>query len=188
MTLQQPGLAHSADPATLSPASAESLARLKSQVGAIPNLARRMADAPVLIDAFVTLRERFHEHATLPRPDRELVFLSNAVENGCRYCTAIHTAFALKEGVSSEAVEAVRAGRLPEDRRLAALVGFARILLRQRGRVTAEELDHFCSGGYTAGQALELIAAAAMSTLANFAGRFTQAPLDDFLEAHRVIA
>jgi uncharacterized peroxidase-related enzyme len=160
------------------------LARLKESVGSIPNLAAAMATSPALIDAFVTLRAMFHGHSTLSRAERELVFLTNAVENGCGYCTAIHSAFALKEGASPTSVAAIRANDLPVNPREAALVEFDRALLRNRGRVDTAGVQRFVAAGFTAAQALELIAAAALSTIANYSGRLTQAPLDEFLRPH----
>jgi uncharacterized peroxidase-related enzyme len=167
------------------PAKAQpALARLKESVGAIPNLAAAMATSPALIDAFVTLRAVFHGHSTLSRAERELVFLTNAVENGCGYCTAIHTAFALKEGTSAESVTAIRAKGVPANPREAALVEFDRTLLRNRGRVDPAIVQRFIAAGFTAAQVLELIAAAALSTIANYSGRLTEVPLDEFLLPH----
>jgi uncharacterized peroxidase-related enzyme len=166
--------------------SQPALARLQASVGAVPNLAAAMAASPTLIDGFVTLRTLFHEHSTLQKADRELLFLTNAVENGCGYCTAIHTAFGLQVGLSPATVEAVRAQHLPDDAREAALVRFDRLLLRGRGRVEPEDIRAFIAAGFTPEQALELIAAAALSTLANFSGRLTGVALDEFLQPHAV--
>src|SRR5688572_27588494 len=69
-------------------ASQPVLQRLREEVGAIPNLAGAMAESPVLIDAFVTLRSLFHAKSSFSPVERELLFLVNAVENGCEYCTA----------------------------------------------------------------------------------------------------
>ena len=166
--------------------SRDALARLKAAVGGVPNLAAVMASSPALIDSFVTLRTLFHAHSTFTKPERELIFLTNALENGCAYCSAIHTAFAHQEGLAAEAIQAVREKRLPADPRLAALVAFDRQLIRQRGRVSDAEVEAFLRAGFAPAQALELIAGAALSTLANFTGRLSQAPLDEFLVAHRL--
>jgi uncharacterized peroxidase-related enzyme len=167
--------------------SQPALDRLKKAVGAVPNLAAIMATSPTLIEAFVGLRTAFHTHSTLSPAERELVFLTNAVENGCSYCTAIHTLFALKEGASPDSVGAIRERRTPKAARDATLVEFDRQVLRQRGRVDDATVEGFIAAGFTAAQVLELIAAAALSTLANYSGRLTGAPLDEFLKPHAVI-
>jgi uncharacterized peroxidase-related enzyme len=175
-------------PASAPAASHDALARLQASVGGVPNLAAAMAASPALIDGFVTLRALFQQHSTFTAPEREIVSLCNAVENGCGYCTAIHSAFGSKAGLTTEAIDAVRQGQTPADARLAALVGFNRELNRRRGRVGDAEIEAFMLAGFTTAQALELIAAAAISTLANYAGRLTGAPLDEFLLPHRMTA
>ncbi len=170
------------DPALAPAASQPALTRLRQAVGGVPNLAAAMAGSPALIEAFETLRTLFHQHSSLTRPERELVLLVNATENDCRYCTAIHSLFGTKEGLPAEAIEAVRAKRPPADPRLAALAAFARRLISQRGMVSPSDLESFLAGGFKPEQALELVAAAAVSTLANYSGRLTQPALDEFLQ------
>src|SRR5262245_23715027 len=77
-------------------ASKPALERLRAAVGMVPHLAAAMAESTVLIEAFVGLRETFRR-GTFSPVEREALSLANAVENGCRYCTAIHATFALKE-------------------------------------------------------------------------------------------
>lgn len=170
------------DPAQAPAASQPALARLRQAVGGTPNLAVAMAGSPALIEAFETVRALFHQHSTFSTPERELVFLVNATENGCGYCTAIHSLFGTKEGLPAAAIEAVRAKRLPADPRLAALAAFARRLISQRGLVSPSDWEQFLAAGFKSEQAIELVAAAALSTMANYAGRLTQPTLDGFLQ------
>ncbi len=172
---------HSRDTA---PAASKSvLDRLKTSVGMVPNLAAAMAESPTLIDAFVTLREIFGRGSFAP-VERELLLLTNAVENGCRYCAAIHSTFGMQAGLSREDVARVRAGGVPQEARLAALCCFDRKVLRERGRVAGADLAIFEQAGFTRAQALEVLAAAAMSSMANYAGRMTQTPPDEAIRAN----
>ena len=173
-------------PAVAPASSQAALARLKAEVGGVPNLAAVMSTSPALIEAFVTLRALFQAHSTFTKPEREIIFLTNAIENGCGYCAAIHTAFARQAGLAAETIDAVREGKLPADARLAALVGFDRQLLRQRGRVDSAEVEAFMLAGFAREQALELLAATAISTLANYTGRLSRPPLDEFLALHQL--
>lgn len=145
-----------------------------------------MSSSPALLEACVTLRTLFHAYSTFTKPERELIFLTNALGNGCGYCTAVHTAFGHKEGVAPEAMRSVREGGLPADPRLAALVAFDRLLIRHRGHVHEAATTAFLGAGFSPARALELIAAAALSTLANFTGRLTHPELDAFIEPHRL--
>src|SRR5262247_1561820 len=88
------------------------LHNLKGAIGMIPNLAAAMSESPELLKGFLTVREIFYGGTFTPG-EIQLLALSNALENGCRYCMALHSAFALKEGVSRDTVEALRAGRSP---------------------------------------------------------------------------
>lgn len=147
----------------------------------IPNLAAAMSESPQLIEAFATLREQLETRGTFAAAERELVSLLNAVENGCRYCTAIHATFGAKLGLPTETIDRVRAKQDPTDPRHAALIRFARQLLRQRGAVAATDVAEFLAGGFSRAQALELIARLALSVMANYSGHLTHAPIDDAL-------
>lgn len=167
---------------TLESAPADSqpiLAKLQASVGMIPNLAAAMAGSPPLIEAFATLREQLETRGTFDAREREIVSLLNAVENGCRYCTAIHATFGLNVGLTVDAIERLRAKRDLDDPRHAALARFARRLLHARGAVSAADLDAFLAAGFAKAQALELIARLALSVMANYAGHLTHPPTDE---------
>src|SRR5262245_43334790 len=114
----------------------------------------------------------------------QVLALSNALENGCRSCMALHSAFALKEGVSKDTVQALRAGRPPQEPRLQALSEFSRALVKNRGHVTADDLQKLLSAGYSKAQALEVVLGVAVSILPNFAHHITQCPIDERFRAH----
>jgi AhpD family alkylhydroperoxidase len=163
-------------------ASREMLERLKSSVGMIPNLAAAMSESPTLISSFVTLRE-IAQAGQLDTTSRELILLSNAAFNQCRYCTAIHSTFALGGGIPERTVEAVRSGGLPDDPRQRAVVQFARLVLQHRGNVTDDQLNTFFAAGFGRQHALEIIALAAQSLMANFSGHLTSAAPDEPIKA-----
>ena len=168
------------EPQTLEAAPEKSrgaMQRLKASAGMVPNLAARMSNSPTLIEAFVTLRE-IVQAGTLDAKERETLGLTNAVDNGCEWCVAFHSFVALKLGVDPEAVAQVRAGKEPADPRLRALVRLSRLLIARRGRLGPGELDAFVAAGFSKDQALEVVAALAVSLLANYAGNFVDPELD----------
>lgn len=162
--------------------SRETLERLKASVGMIPNLAGAMSESPALIKGFATLRE-ITQAGKLDANIRELILLSNAALNQCRYCTAIHSTFALGGGIPAETVETVRSGGLPDDPRQRAAVQFSRLVLQNKGSVTDDQLSAFFSAGFDRSHALEIIALAAQSVMANFSGHMTGAPPDEPIKA-----
>jgi AhpD family alkylhydroperoxidase len=153
------------------------LENLQGAFGMIPNLAAAMAESPELLTGFLSIR-RILYGGTLSPVEIQVLALTNAFENGCRYCMAFHSTLALKEGVSREAVEALRAGRSPEEPKLHALSEFSRALVKQRGHVGDDELRRLFAAGYSKAQALEVVLGVAVSILPNFAHHITQCPLD----------
>jgi AhpD family alkylhydroperoxidase len=156
---------------------------LQGAIGMIPNLAASMAESPELLRGFLSIRQIFYG-GTFSPGEIQVLALTNAFENGCRYCMALHSAFALKEGVSKEAVEALRAGRAVREPKLNALSEFSRTLVKQRGHVSEDELQRFVAAGYSKAQALEVVLGVAVSILPNFAHQITHCPLDEAFSAH----
>jgi uncharacterized peroxidase-related enzyme len=154
------------------------LRNLKGAIGMIPNLAAAMAESPELLKGFLTIRQIFYGGTFTPG-EIQVLALSNALENGCRYCVAFHSTMALKEGVDNDTVEALRAGRSPQEPRLQALSNFSRALVRHRGHVTEDDLQQFLAAGYSKAQALEVVLGVAVSVLPNFAHHLTQCAVDE---------
>lgn len=153
------------------------LEQLQQTFGLIPNIAGAMAASPVLINGFIGLFQRVHA-SSLTEPQIQTLLLTNAVVNASEWPVAFHTALALKEGVTSADVEAIRRGALPEDAGLAALSALARTLIEKRGRLAEADQRRFLEAGFGAGQILEVIAVVAASTITNYTASVTRPPLE----------
>jgi uncharacterized peroxidase-related enzyme len=162
-------------------AARPALQKLKDSVGLIPNLAGAMAESPTLIEAFVTLRGIFQNGSFSPI-EREVISITNAVANRCRYCVAAHSLFAQKAYIPPDVLESLRAGQSPNDPRLKALSDFARKMTTTRGQFSEADLQGFLAAGYTQAQAMEVIVGVAVSVLANYANHLADVPLDEFLQ------
>jgi AhpD family alkylhydroperoxidase len=170
---------HTIDTAPLG--SKETLIRVKEALGMIPNLAAGMAESPTLLRAFFAARE-IYSRGTLSPIDIQVLSLTNAFENGCAWCMAFHSTGALKDGLRKEALEDLRDGRAPRDPRLRALSDLSRAMVRNRGKVSEQDLEAFYAAGFTKAQALEVVLGAGFSVMANFSGHLVQAPLGAALE------
>lgn len=159
-------------------ASQPLLQTLERTVGMIPNLAAAMAESPELLKGFLAVREIFYGGTFTPE-EIQVLALTNAFENGCRYCMALHSTFALRVGVPADTVEALRSGHPPHEPRLEALREFSRALVKKRGHVSSEDLQQMLAAGYSKAQALEVILGAAVSILPNFAHQLTGCPIDE---------
>src|SRR5690349_6298467 len=87
--------------------SRASLEGLKKAFGLVPNLAATMAESPTLINGFVGAFGNA-QGGTLTGAQRQVLLLTNAVTNSCAWAVAFHSTAALKEGVATEDVAAIR--------------------------------------------------------------------------------
>ena len=164
-------------------ASKPALRDLHAAFGIIPNIAGAMATSPVLINSLVGLFGRVHG-GSFSEAQVQTLLLTNAVTNVCPWAVAFHTALALKEGLTKADVEAIRAGRSPDDIKLGALSTLARTLIEKRGRIADKEREAFLAAGFGKDHLLEVIAAVAASTITNYTGNVTNPPLEAPFQAH----
>lgn len=107
---------------------------------------------------------------------------TNAVALGCPWTVAFHSTVALKSGVSADDVAAIRIGRAPADRKLAALSRLAKVLIARQGRAVDAEVDELVAAGYSSTHVLEVIAAIAISTMAGLTASMANTPVEDLFE------
>jgi alkylhydroperoxidase family enzyme len=154
------------------------LEQLQQSFGFIPNLAAVIANSPKLVTAFAAVFQQVHS-SSLTEQEIQIVLLTDAVANSSAYAVALHTALALKQRVSSEETDAIRARLLPKDPRFGALSTLAKTLIEKRGHLSQQELDAFLTAGFTKEQILEVITVVAASTITNYAGTIANPPLED---------
>jgi alkylhydroperoxidase family enzyme len=157
--------------------SKAALQQLQAAFGMIPNIAGTMATSPVLIRSLVGLFGNVHG-GSFSEAQVQIVLLTDAVSNKSEWAVAFHTALALKEGIDAADVDAIREGRLPADKKLAALSALARTLIERRGRVDDKDVDGFIAAGFSKDLALEVIAIVAASTITNYTASVTHPPLE----------
>jgi alkylhydroperoxidase family enzyme len=163
--------------------SKPALKQLQSAFGMIPNIAGAMATSPVLINCLVGLFGNVHG-GSFTEAQVQIVLLTDAVTNASTWAVAFHTALALKEGIDPADVQAIRAGRLPKDSKLAALSALAKTMIEKRGRLNEQDVDRFIAAGFGKDHALEVIAIVAASTITNYTGSITKPPLEAPFQAH----
>jgi alkylhydroperoxidase family enzyme len=164
-------------------ASKHALRDLQSAFGMIPNVAGTMATSPVLINSLVGLFGRVHG-GSFTEAQIQTLLLTNAVTNAANWAVAFHSALALKEGLTPADVEAMRAGRSPNDGKLGALSTLTRLLIESRGRIDDQAAEQFLAAGFGMDHLLEVIAVAAASTITNYTANVTDPPLEERFRAH----
>jgi len=159
------------------------LQQLQAAFGVIPNIAAAMATSPALINSLVALFDNVHG-GSFTEAQVQIILLTDAVTNGCRWAVAFHTTLALREGIDPVDVQAVREGRLPKDGKFAALSGLAKTMIEKRGRLDDEDVHRFIAAGFGKDHLLEVIAAVAASTITNYTGSITKPPLEAPFQEH----
>ena len=164
-------------------ASRQMLGQAERTMGFVPNLYAHLAEAPAALEAYFGLSAQFQK-TSLTAAERQVVLLVTSVENGCEFCVAAHSMIALKmAGLSTETVDALRAGTDPTDPRLGALAKFTRAVVAQRGWIGDAGVAAFFAAGFSAQQALEVVLGVAMKTLSNYANHLTRTQTNSELSA-----
>jgi alkylhydroperoxidase family enzyme len=152
-------------------------------VGFVPNLAGAVANSPVLANSLLGLFQNVHG-GSFTEAEVQVLLLTNAVTNASSWPVAFHTALGLKQGLDPADVQAIREGKLPKQKRYAALSATAKKLIENRGQLSDDDVTAFLQAGFEKEHLLELIAVVAASTITNYAGKITNPPLEEFLQEH----
>ncbi|MFO1303380.1 MAG: carboxymuconolactone decarboxylase family protein [Burkholderiales bacterium] len=166
----------SVDPATAEGKSAELLARVKAGLGIVPNMARRMAQSPAVLDAYLAMAGALGG-GTLRAPLRERIALAVAQANGCDYCLAAHGALGKGAGLRADDILAARQGEAGDARAQAAL-HFAQAVLDKRGHVDAADIAAIHDAGFDGGAIGEVVANVALNVFTNYFNSVAGTPVD----------
>lgn len=165
------------DPATASEPARSALESVQKLYGFTPNLYRMFANAPIAVDAYLSISAAFGR-GSLNATERNVVALAVSRENDCHYCVAVHSTVADMQKDPPSVTDAIREGRPIDDAKLEALRQLAQALVRGRGHAEAE-VTAFLKAGYKAEQVLDVLVGIAMKTLSNYTNHLVETPLDD---------
>ncbi|RMF16957.1 MAG: carboxymuconolactone decarboxylase family protein [Alphaproteobacteria bacterium] len=172
------------DPATAPEAARPWLDRAAKVFGFAPNVLKVMAEAPALLEGYMTLSGIFDKTSFSPA-ERQLILLAAARTERCHYCVAAHSWAAEMAGLPKAVVEAVREGReIADDPRLESLRRFVTHLVSRQGFADAEEIEAFLAGGFTRAQALEIVLGVALKVMSTWTNHLARTPLDEPLSAY----
>ncbi len=161
------------------PAAREVLEATREALGFVPNMYAAMANSPALLDSYVHGYGQFRQGSALTPVEQEVVLLAISVDNQCSYCVAAHSFVAdAMSKVPKNVTDAIRAGELIPDQRLAALAQFTAAMLDTRGRPSAGEVAAFLDAGYEERHVLSVILAIAVKTLSNYTNHFFDTDVD----------
>lgn len=168
--------------ATAPEESRSGLEAVNNALGFVPNLFATMAESPVALNGYLGL-DAVLANGTLTAAERQVVQTAVSSANGCAYCTAAHSTFATRLRAPRDAIAAARGDGRASDPRTDALVQFIQSVVRTRGHIAPEELEAFMEAGFTAAQALEVVAHIGLKTISNYIDGFARIPLDAAFQA-----
>jgi len=159
-------------------ASREWLDAANKNYGFVPNILGVMANAPALLEAYMTMSGVF-EKTSFSAAEKQVVLLAVSKENGCNYCGAAHTAMAKMQGVDEAVLDAIHSGDALPDEKLDALFRFTRTMVEKRGLPSKGDLKEFLEAGYSEAQIQDVIVGIGMKTLSNYNNHITTPPVDE---------
>ena len=157
-------------------ATAATLNAVKAKLGMVPNLFATLAHAPAALNAYLGLSETLGG-GRLSARQREIVALATGQANSCQYCLSAHTLLGRGAGLKDDEITAARSGQA-NDALDAAIAGFARALVVDRGRVSADALAGYRRAGLDDGLALEVVANVALNILTNYTNHVADTEID----------
>ncbi|SMO59916.1 carboxymuconolactone decarboxylase family protein [Fodinibius sediminis] len=169
------------------PENAQPLLKIaKENFGFVPNLLGEFAEAPAVLEGYLTLNEIVGKTGFSP-VEQQLAILAVSIENRCPYCSAIHSTILKNQlNVDEGIVNAVRSGDPVPDDKLNALVTYVTEAVQSRGFVDETALQAFIDAGYSKQNILEINLIIALKTISNYTNHLADTPLDEAFEAEKL--
>ena len=158
-------------------ASKPLLENAQKAYGFVPNLLGTMAEAPALLEGYMTLSKIVGKTA-LSETERQIILMTNNRLNGCTYCMAAHTTISKGAGVSDDVIDALRNNTPIADAKLEALRQFSIVVNESRGWPTDAQVQALIDAGYTRQTVLEVVLATALKVLSNYTNHIAETEVD----------
>ncbi len=168
--------------AETAPEAKELIEGAQKAYGFLPNLLATMAEAPALLEGYMTLATIFDKTSLSPT-ERQIILMVNNRLNGCTYCMSAHTAISKAQRVPDDVIEALRDGTELADPKLEALRVFAVRINESRGWVEQSDIDVLLAAGYTQRTVFEVILGTALKVMSNYTNHIARTPLDKAFSA-----
>jgi alkylhydroperoxidase family enzyme len=152
----------------------------------VPNLYRAIGRNPQVMGALAAVKTHLAA-GVLSETERCLVGLEVAHHVGCDYCAASLCHYgAVDLGVPDDILETARAGRLPREPRLAAIVLAARAIIASHGKLGQHDIGRLPARGLRFEALLEIVAVISEYTMATLAANLDRTRIDpEFRRAGR---
>lgn len=167
-------------PAAISDAPAASqplLEAVEKQLGVVPNLFRLVANSPAALQGYLGLSGALSKGA-LSAATRERIALAVAEINGCNYCLSAHTYLGKNLAKLDDAEITANRNGASNDPKADAAVRFAAKVVRERGRVSDDDVRAVKLAGYNDAQVIEIVLHVALNTWTNYINEVAKTDID----------
>ena len=161
----------------------KTLAEIEKNYGFLPNLFGYLAESPTALNAYLDINDQLMKHSSLSPAQVQLTLLAISAENHCEFCVAAHSWGTKMANANSQSVEQLRAGEDVTDAKDAALVNFARAVVRERGFVDPSVTDAFFAAGYTAANLYDVLVCNMLKALSNYTNHITHTEINPELQS-----
>ena len=157
-------------------ASQTMLDQVRQKFGGVPNIFHMMAHSPAVLGSYLQFSGQMAQ-SSLGDDLREQLALAIAGENHCGYCASAHTAIGSGLKVDSDELRQNLHGQ-SADSRIRAAINFALKIVRDRGRVTDQDVAEVREAGFTDAEVLEIVATVALTILTNYFNLVAETEID----------
>src|SRR5262245_26744544 len=154
----------------------ELLDAVKAKLGIVPNMARSMAVAPPVLEAYLGFIGALG-HGVLPPRVREQLALDVGEANHCDYCVSAHSLLGKRAGLTEQDVLDGRRGA-STDPKEDVLLRFAQTVLEKRGVVEDADIAAVRDAGYGDAEIAEVVAHVGLNVFTNYFNNVAGTPID----------
>jgi len=159
----------------VSPANQAIFDHMQSAFGKVPNLYATFTLSETALADYLALQNR---KSTLSAKEREIINLVVSQVNGCKYCSAAHTAVGKMYGFTDEQVVEIRKAQVTFDAKYAALATFVKETAANKGRPSTETYNTFFAAGYTKANFIDVLIVIGDKIVSNYLHNITEIPVD----------
>jgi alkylhydroperoxidase family enzyme len=146
--------------------------------GMIPNLHAVLAESPPALEAYQVLHRLFQQ-TSFDAEEMTVVWQTINVEHECHYCVPAHTGIAQMMKVAPAISDALRNRTELPDNKLQVLHLTTLALVRDRGRISAQEQADFFAAGYDRRHLVEIILGLSQKVISNYVNHLADTPVDE---------
>lgn len=152
------------------------LDRVQSGFGMIPNVIGTMANAPVVLEAYLDMGGSLANGMLSPQL-REQIALVVSEANHCEYCLSAHSAFGIMTGLEKDMILSSRQGDAVDEKTATALQ-FSKSVVEKRGMTDEAEITRLRNAGYTDEEIVEIIGNIALTMFTNYFNHIAGTAID----------